>query len=153
MIGRRVYKNIRELEGALNRVVATTKLTRAPLTPEMIMDILSVQGPQAKAGPSADSIIDAVAKYFSISKEALCGQSREKALVLARHVAMYLLREETKRPLIQIGHLLGDRNANTVFHGLEKINAALSSDPAIRGHVLEIRDIYNKLGTSREASA
>ena len=153
IIGKRVYKNIRELEGALNRIVAMAKLTRTPLTPEMVMDILSVQGSQTKPGPSADSIIEAVAKYFSISKEALCGQSREKSLVLARHVAMYLLREETKKPLIQIGHLLGDRNANTVFHGLQKINSAVSADPATRRHVLEIRDIYSKSGPPREASA
>jgi chromosomal replication initiator protein len=139
LIARQVQSNIRELEGALNRVVANSQLTGVPLTTESasatLTDLLA-----RPTSVSVDQIIHLVASYYAIEVEALCGQSRSKELVRPRHVAMFLAREEAGASLPQIGVAMGGRDHTTILYGSNKIGEEIEKDDGLRRDVLAIRD-------------
>ncbi|MSQ31664.1 MAG: chromosomal replication initiator protein DnaA [Dehalococcoidia bacterium] len=134
-------KNIRELEGTLNKVVAISQLTKRPINLDLISEVMASDHSQPQQNINPGAIIDAVARYFTLDKLDLSGSSRVKELVSARHIAMYLIRQETNKSLSEIGQLLGNRNANTISHGLQKIEELMKSDQGFRRTVLEIRDL------------
>ena len=82
-----------------------------------------------------------MSSYFNIPLAALAGKSRAKPIAEARHVAMYLLREDGDLALKQVGLLLGHRDHSTVIHGVQKIAKALLSDPRLNLHLAEVRNI------------
>jgi chromosomal replication initiator protein len=139
LIARQVQSNIRELEGALNRVVANSQLTGAPLTIEMVSATLS----DLLARPtsvSVDQIIRLVAEYYGVELPAMCGQSRSKELVRARHVAMYLAREEAGASLPQIGTAMSGRDHTTILYGVNKIAEEIEQDDSLRREMIVIRE-------------
>lgn len=146
LIARKAQKSIRELEGSLNRVVAFARLTKAPLTLEVASQALtefSTPGPRRSLSPLA--IIDTVAKYFELEPEALEGKKRDKLTALARHVAVYLIREEIGRPFTEIGRQLGGRDHSAILRGYEKIAAEINISPQLRRDILELRELlYSK---------
>ena len=139
LIARQVQSNIRELEGALNRVVANSQLTGVPLTIESasatLTDLLA-----RPTSVSVDQIIHLVASYYAIEVAALCGQGRSKELVRPRHVAMFLAREEAGASLPQIGVAMGGRDHTTILYGSNKISEEIEKDDGLRRDVLAIRD-------------
>lgn len=141
MLAKPSSKNIRELEGTLNKVMAMSQLTKRPINVDLISEVLASTPAQSHASLSPEAIINTVARYFAIDKESLSGVSREKSLVNARHIAMYLIRQETASSLTEIGQLLGKRNANTISHGLQKVEELMKADHNFRRTVLEIRDL------------
>lgn len=149
LIARKALKSIRELEGSLNRVVAFARLTKAALTVELATQALtefSNTGPRRSL--TTAPIIAAVAKYFSLEPEALKGKRRDKQIALARHVAVYLIREETGRPFAQIGQELGGRDHSAILRGYAKIAEGINTSPQLRRDILEIRDmVYSKSGS------
>ena len=135
--------NIRELEGALNRILALAQLTGRSLTLALAMEALTgagggAAGPRPKA--SAVAVVEAVAAYYKVHLKDLRGRGRTKEIVLPRQVAMYLVREETSLSLGDIGQELGGRDHTTVMHGIEKIEQALTADAALRSQVVAIRE-------------
>ncbi len=141
IIAQRVQDNIRELEGSLNRVLAFARLTGAEITLSLAAQALADLAPAPRRrAPSPEAIIDAVAEYFDLDARQLAGKARDRHLVHARHIAMYLLRTDAARPLTEIGRLLGKRDHTTVLHGTEKIEQALYLDPALRQQIAEIRE-------------
>jgi chromosomal replication initiator protein len=140
-IAQRVQENIRQLEGALNRVIAYARLTQAPLTTERaaqaMADILTKDSHKSHLTPV--TIIEAIASYYHLAVEALRGQRRDHETALARQVAMHLIREEIHSSLAEIGQQLGGRDHSTVLHGCEKIAREINIDPRLRRQVLEIR--------------
>ncbi|MER3419761.1 MAG: chromosomal replication initiator protein DnaA [Chloroflexota bacterium] len=141
VIAQRVQDNIRELEGSLNRVLAFARLTGAEVTLGLAAQALADLAPAPRRRPpSPEAIIDAVAEYFDLDARQLASKARDKHLVHARHIAMYLLRTDAARPLTEIGRLLGKRDHTTVLHGTEKIEQALYLDPALRQQIAEIRE-------------
>ena len=139
-IAQRVQDNIRELEGSLNRVVAYARLTGAEVTLSLASQALADLAPAPRRRiPSPEAIIDAVAEYFDLPPPQLAGKARDKQLVRARHIAMYLLRADAARPLTEIGRLLGKRDHTTVMHGTEKIEREMYTDPGLRQEIAEIR--------------
>jgi len=141
LIARRVQNNIRELEGALNRVVAYSKLIGSPVTTDLVTDALAeISTDESRAVPSFDLIIDAVAAYFGIPVEALVGKKREKSVAFARQVAMYLMREEMEASWTEIGRTMGGRDHSTVLHGHNKIAAEIEASSALRRDILEIKE-------------
>ncbi len=141
VIAQRVQDNIRELEGSLNRVLAFARLTGAEITLSLAAQALADLAPAPRRrAPSPEAIIDAVAEYFDLDARQLAGKARDKHLVHARHIAMYLLRTDAARPLTEIGRLLGKRDHTTVLHGTEKIEQALYLDPGLRQQIAEIRE-------------
>lgn len=139
-IAQRVSENIRELEGAFNRVIAFSRLTGEDLSMALTARALGEIAPQPRRRvPQPETIIDAVAEHFGLPPQRLASQARDKHLVHARHVAMYLLRVDGTRPLTEIGKMLGKRDHTTVMHGTEKIERALATDPELRAEIAAIR--------------
>jgi chromosomal replication initiator protein len=138
MIARRVQSNIRELEGALIRVLALADLSGQPITAELVESALADMLPKnRRIDPSA--IIDAVASQFGIGREKLLGRDRSKEVVLPRQVAMYLIREETNASLPEIGNAIGGRDHTTIMYGIDKINDLMEQDDNLRRQIMAIR--------------
>lgn len=139
-IARRVQQNIRELEGCLNRVVAYSQLTRTMPSQEMVVQLLDdVAAKQRRAAITPSLVLETVAGHFGLPVAALKGKQRDKDTVLARQIAMYLIREETSSSLSNIGQEIGGRDHSTVLHGYEKIATEINIDPKLRRAVLAIR--------------
>lgn len=146
LIARRVQSNIRELEGALTRVLAYADLTSQPVTLELAANAIADLLPRRRT-LSADQIIDVVASEMGISRSALLGPDRSKDTAWARQVAMYLIREETESSLPAIGDALGNRDHTTIMYGCKKVADAIERDDAARRQVLAIRGrLYSQVG-------
>jgi chromosomal replication initiator protein len=140
-LARRVPSNIRELEGSLNRIVAYARLNERQLNVDLAAAALdSLSGPR-RTQLTPQAIIACTAKFFGLSLDDIKGKSRDKAVVVPRQIAMYLVREETSASLEQIGQLLGGRDHTTVMHGWDKISGAVQEDHQLRNDVLAIRSM------------
>jgi chromosomal replication initiator protein len=144
-IARRAQNNIRELEGALNKVIAHAAMVRQSITIELataaLQDVVSRQ-----AELTVDQIISAVAKFYRLREEILTGRGRSKEVAAARQMAMYLAREETGASLPQIGEVLGGRDHTTILHGWGKISTQIEQNDRLRREMLSIREIiYQKI--------
>ena len=138
-IAGRVSTNIRELEGALTRVVAFSSLTGRPMTVELAQDVLRDVFPQGEAAQvSIKRIQDLVAERFSLSLEELCGEKRSQNIVYPRQVAMYLSRELTDSSLPKIGKEFGGRDHTTVIHATSKISRLIREDRSVYNLVQEL---------------
>ncbi len=143
LIAARIQSNIRELEGALNRVLALSNLTNQPLTPEVAEAALNSLLPK-HSRLTAEQIIEQVARHFGVQVPALRGDSRSRAIARPRQIAMYLIREETGASLPQIGATLGGRDHTTVLYGCERISNLIEEDAGIRSEVIALRQrLYN----------
>jgi chromosomal replication initiator protein len=143
-IARRAQNNIRELEGALNKVIAHAAMLRQPLSidlaKEALQDIVSRQAELTVA-----QIITAVSNFYRMDSEIIVGRGRSKDVAAARHMAMFLAREETGASLPQIGEAIGGRDHTTVMHGWEKIATLIERNDKLRREMLAIREvIYSK---------
>jgi chromosomal replication initiator protein len=114
-------QNIRELEGALVRVVAWSDLTGQPITTELAEQALEDLLPQADAEIPPDLILEETARYFGLSVQDLISPNRSRPLTTARHVAMYLMREASGQSLVKIGETFGGRDHTTARHGILKV--------------------------------
>ena len=139
LIAQRVHSNIRELEGALTRVLAYADLSGQNLSlglAEMALgEFLDRSG-----SVTPENIIAVVSKRFGLEEEQLIGRNRSKDVALARQVAMYLIREETSNSLPKIGDVLGGRDHSTILYGCGKIGEQLETDEALRRDVMAIRE-------------
>jgi chromosomal replication initiator protein len=138
-IASRVSTNIRELEGALTRVVAFSSLTGRPMTVELAQDVLRDVFPQGEAAEvSIKRIQDLVAERFALTIEELCGEKRSQNIVYPRQVAMYLSRELTDSSLPKIGKEFGGRDHTTVIHATSKITRLIREDRSVYNLVQEL---------------
>lgn len=134
-IARRVQSNIRELEGALNRILAFADLSGTPLTPQLV-DVALVDLLPQRRNISPQKILEAVATYEGIAVDDLIGQNRSAKIAVPRQIAMYLLREINDISFPQIGELLGGRDHTTVMYGIKKID----DDEKLRSRAKKIGD-------------
>ncbi|MDH7489146.1 MAG: chromosomal replication initiator protein DnaA [Anaerolineae bacterium] len=139
LIAQTVETNVRELEGALNRVIAQWEALKQPPTLETTQAILKDMLP-GKGRPSPEAILQAVADYFGVDPQDLLGASRRQQIALPRQIVMYLLCAETDLSLAQVGAFMGKRDHTTVLHGRDKIRDLMETDAAIRLHVQAIRE-------------
>jgi len=138
-IAGRVSTNIRELEGALTRVVAFSSLTGRPMTVGLAEDVLKDVFPQGEAPEvSIERIQTTVSDRFSLSMEELCGDRRSQNIVYPRQVAMYLSRELTDASLPKIGREFGGRDHTTVIHATSKIARLIREDRSVYNLVQEL---------------
>ena len=141
LIAQQARQNIRELEGSINRVIAYARLLRAPVTIELaieaLKDIASKKPKSARSTPAL--IIEAVANSFMLAPEDLKSGKKDRGIVLARQVAMYLIKQETNYSLAQIGQELGKREPITVSHACKKIANNINADPDLRNKLSEIQ--------------
>ena len=125
-VAKQVQSNIRELEGALNRIIAFADLSGSALTPSLVEVALSDLLP-SRGEVEPARVVDLVARKFNLTKEKLLGRDRTKDVAHPRQIAMYLLREEAKISFPQIGEVLGGRDHSTVMSAIEKIKEQIRS--------------------------
>ncbi|MDK2881897.1 MAG: chromosomal replication initiator protein [Bacillota bacterium] len=147
-IATRITSNIRELEGALIRLVAYAQLHQAPITAALAEEALRDILPENRRQPITIARIQSVvAEYFHLRPEDLKAKRRTRAVAEARQIAMYLARELTDASLPKIGDEFGGRDHTTVLHGCEKIAASLQTDPQLRATIKRLREaIQDKTG-------
>jgi len=128
-IAGRISSNIRELEGALTRVVAFSSLTGRPMTQDLAQDVLKDVFPQGEVRQvTIERIQELVSERFSLSLAELCGDKRSQNIVYPRQVAMYLSRELTDSSLPKIGKQFGGRDHTTVIHAVKQIEKLRAQD-------------------------
>jgi chromosomal replication initiator protein len=137
-IARRVQSNIRELEGALNRILAFSDLSGTMLTPNLVEVALADLLPQ-RHDIAPGKIIELVAKEWQTTVDALIGRDRSQKIALPRQVAMYLMRKETDASLPQIGEVLGGRDHTTVMYAIEKIASDIETKTDLRKRVVNVK--------------
>jgi chromosomal replication initiator protein len=137
-IARRVQSNIRELEGALNRILAFSDLSGTHLTPQLVEVALADLLPQ-RSDVQPQKIIELVAKEWQTTVEALLGRDRSQKIAQPRQVAMYLLRKETDASLPQIGEVLGGRDHTTVMYAIQKIASDIETKTDLRKRVVNVK--------------
>ena len=140
-IAHKVQSNIRELEGSLNRVMAYANLHQRELSVELAAQALQdlVAPPRTSHGP--ESILTAVARYYGVELAELRGRARNQKIVTPRHLAMYLLREDARLSLPQIGALLGGRDHTSVMHACEKVSAEVGRQGAAHNDARAVREL------------
>ena len=120
-IARRVQSNIRELEGALNRIIAYADLSGAALTPSLVEMALADLMPQKKNIPPS-KILEVVAEMEGVNVDDLLGQKRSAKIAIPRQLAMYILRQYIEISLPQVGEILGGRDHTTVMYATKKVD-------------------------------
>ncbi len=146
-IAHKVPSNIRELEGALNRVAAYAQMLNTPLTPDIVSQALNdlLERPR---NLTVSEILSIVTAFYGIDQESITGRRRDQQTARARQVVMYLAREETPESLTDIGQKLGGRDHTTVLHGHDKIASDIETDDQLRREIMSIREALYKSTTA-----
>lgn len=139
LLAERVDSNVRELEGALNNLWIQAQLHKAPLTVALANAILNNLSPQRTPCPPP-RVVEIVAEFYGLGTIDLLGRGRTAPVAFARHVAMYLMREENGLSLPAIGDQLGGRDHTTVRHGVEKITQDLEQQENLRRDISTLRE-------------
>ena len=140
-IAHKVQKNIRELEGALTRVIAFASIHQREVDAEAAAVLLSDIIPAASRRPvTIDRIQRIVADHYGIPLEEMKGKRRDKHIVFPRQVAMYIVREETPSSLPVIGQAFGGRDHTTALHSIDKIANEMKEDERLRYEIQSIRE-------------
>lgn len=136
-----VNNNIRELEGALNRIIADSQIRNIPPTIDGSRKLLAsiISNSQTKS-ISPKQILHAVSEYFSISKDDIMGKSRKKELVVPRQITMFLMRSELNCSYPLIGLELGGKDHTTAMHSCEKIEKEVEENEKLRQDILSLRE-------------
>ena len=138
-VASRIESNIRELEGALTRVVAFSSLTGRPMTVELSQEVLKDVFPQGEAAEvSIRRIQETVSERFGMTINELCSAKRSQAIAYPRQVAMYLSRALTDSSLPKIGKEFGGRDHTTVMHANAKIEGMIREDRSVYNLVQEL---------------
>ena len=147
-LANRIDANVRQLHGALTRVIAHASLMARPLSKELIAEVIP-RGRSAQAS-SIEEIQQRVAEGYGISRAELIGSSRAATPLRARQVAIFLTRELTDLSLPQIGRLYGGRDHSTVLNSLRRVEAGLAADQDLAARIQDLRGaIHNPAGEQR----
>ena len=135
-IASNIKSNIRELEGALNKIIAYANLEKREINIDLAEQVLrDIISPNEKKVITPEFIIDTVADHFDITPSDIVGSKRSSKIVFPRQIAMYLCREMLDAPLTGIGKMMGDRDHTTVMHGIEKIEKEMNAKDSVRNTV------------------
>jgi chromosomal replication initiator protein len=138
LIAQRAHRNIRDMEGALTRVLAHMELFQRPLNAALVEDALAYLAPPQNK-PTLEGILETASLYFGTSIIELIGRGRSAPLALQRQIVMYVMREETGASYPQIGEILGSRDHTTVIHGCDRVATEVNSRPELSRQVNELR--------------
>jgi chromosomal replication initiator protein len=132
--------SVRELEGSLNRVIAYATLQDAPITVQLASKALEhiYTDKKQHSALTVSQVLQGVSRYYNVEAELLRGKQRDRDIVWPRQVAMYLMREETNAPLLQIGTELGGRDHTTIIHGWEKVRAEMAHNDRVRHEIAAV---------------
>jgi chromosomal replication initiator protein len=135
-IANNVKSNIRELEGAFNKVVAFAKLEQKEISIDLAEQALAdIISPDVKKEITPEDILSMVAEHYGVTEKDIIGNKRSSKIVIPRQIAMYLCRELTGTSLKGIGKIIGNRDHTTVMHGIEKIENELSTNESLKNTV------------------
>jgi chromosomal replication initiator protein len=131
-IAENVKSNIRELEGALNRIIAECEFNKKMPTLKFVQQALAeIISSGKKKGVQSQHVIAAISQYFNIPSKELMEKGRKKEIAYARHLAMYLLRSELNASYPSIGSQFGGRDHTTALHAFEKISKDMKTDEKV----------------------
>jgi chromosomal replication initiator protein len=139
IIARKVQSNIRELEGALTRIMAFAELSGLTMSSQLVESALADLLPR-RTEVQPKEVVRTVADAFGVELERMLSRDRSRKVALPRQIAMYLLREESNISLPQIGDVLGGRDHTTVMYGCDKIADLLERDDRLRRQVVDLRE-------------
>lgn len=140
-IASNVTNNIRELEGALNRVLVSAQLTKRDITTDFVKNLLSeLISSGKKKGISHKHIIKVVSDFYDVNPEDLVTKGRKKEVVKPRQIAMFLMRSELKYSYPGIGEKLGGRDHTTAIHAFEKINREIESNKKLSEEISFLKE-------------
>lgn len=139
-----VTSNIRELEGALIRVIAFAQLTQESITLALVKKVFLHDECVTKETVDFKTVIKAISKHFPYSLEELRSENRNKELAFARQVTMYVMKKNTDRSLREIGSYLGDRNHTTVKHAISKIEQHMIADIKLQRQMSAIEKEFER---------
>ena len=141
-IAQRAHQNVRELEGALNRVIAYSQLVGSPVTPalsELALKSLLAQTPNDVT--TVDEVLSAISESTGVSVDRIVGKKRDKVTAEARRMAMYMLREDAHLTSTRVGQALGGKDHSTVLYAQKRFGELLETDSSVRQHLASVRDI------------
>jgi chromosomal replication initiator protein len=147
-LARRIDINVRQLHGALTRLIAHASLTARPLSPELVDAVIPKASRSSEQSP-VEEIQRRVSQAFGISRAELVGSTRAALPLSARQVAIYLTRELTDLSLPQIGRLYGGRDHSTVINSIRRAEARCGEDPGLAARVDELRSAIHSSSTGR----
>lgn len=141
----RIDTNIREMEGLLKKVIFLSKLSEKPPTVELVKEALKDYGDVSDGSITSDDIIEKTCEYLHVDRDDLIGKKKNKEIVEARHIAMYLMTEMLTLPLKAIGNLFGGRDHTTVIHARDMVAEKMHSNARTKLAVQDIKDlVYRK---------
>ena len=133
------WENVRELEGLITRIEAFGNARGGPITRLLVADALGRCARKPPQRATLERVVDEVCQEFSVTREELLSRRRTARIALPRHVAMYLCRHHTDRPLSAIGEALGGRDHSTVLHGVTSVERRLGCDDGLRESVRQLQ--------------
>lgn len=139
-IAKQITSNIRELEGALMRVIAYASLNGVQLSKAVAIKALSDVFAASEVGLTPEEILKAVAEHYSLKLEEIRGAGRRKEVVIPRQIAMYLIREMTHASLPEIGQFFDGRDHTTVLYAIQKIQESLDTDSILQQAIKSIKE-------------
>lgn len=143
-IATNIKSNIRELEGALNKLLAYSNLEKTEITMEIAQkELQNIITPDKPKEITPQLIIEVVSEHFQISLDQMISKNRSKDIARPRQIAMYLCKNMTDTPLDSIGALLGGRDHSTIIHGVQKISDEYESDETTRSLIDTIKKKIN----------
>jgi chromosomal replication initiator protein len=145
LIAHHVRNNIRELEGALNKIIAYAQLSGTDTVDSALVNMALADLVRRPEKVTLDQVIQAVCLYYNVTTDSIYSTSRSRTIAFPRHMAMYLARTETDASFPQIGSELGKRDHTTILYGYEKIAALLEKDAEARRDILDIKAILYKM--------
>ncbi|MCH2305547.1 MAG: chromosomal replication initiator protein DnaA [SAR202 cluster bacterium] len=138
-LSERLYNNIRELEGTLNRVGAYAQLLNEGISLELVKRVISDSTNKKTNSKASDQkILHSVSNYFNLDESEIIGKKRDSKTALVRQICMYLMREEAELSYTSIGAILGNRDHTTIAHAWKKIRTLLNEDIKVRRDIINI---------------
>ncbi len=132
LLSERIDSNIRELEGAVTKLIGYSNVSGAPITPELAREVLRDLFAKRKGQPSMDDIVEIVTEHYNIKLSELQSRKRTNAIAHPRQIAMYLARQITRHSLEEIGGYFGGRDHSTVLYAVEKVAESGRKDAAVQ---------------------
>ena len=144
-IAQRPHRNVRELEGALNRVIAYSQLIGDPITIQLTSQALKSLLAETPADViSIDQVLSAVSEHTGVSVDRIIGKRRDQATAEARRIAMYMLREDAHLTSTRIGQAIGGKDHSTVLYAQKRFEQLMEIDSSKRDHLAAIRNILTR---------
>lgn len=139
-----IKSNIRELEGALNKLIAYSNLEGKTITMEIaVKELQNIISPDKPLEITPQLIVEVVSEHFNITVDQIMSKNRSSDIAKPRQIAMYLCKQMTSQPLDSIGQLLGGRDHSTIIHGVKKITSEYETDDVLRNTIDTIKKKIN----------